>query len=188
MPLVLPAGLQDAHLMVVKRITNVCSCLGQLGITGAREFFNHPQGFLHSAGIGFQHLGAVGAGLLSGMSEPRSGIGRRGTGLPVTVRVQLSQLLSPVFERDHQVLSVQPEATPVLDHPQPLTGAVEVGIDQPGNTRVSARGDGHPFHGTVGRISCLVWRWRTVDQKARCTFWCGASVFSVASAFSSCGA
>ena len=58
--------------------------------------------------------------------------------------MQSPQPLTPVLEAYHQILLLQPEAAPVLDHPQAFPGTVEVGVDQPC----------HPWI-----QGCLVWGW-----------------------------
>ena len=63
-PMVVVAGLKDAHFVVVERVTHRGGCGGQGGVCGAGKLLDHPQGFLHTTGIGLHHLAAVGACLL----------------------------------------------------------------------------------------------------------------------------
>ena len=45
-------------------------------------------------------------------------------------RVQQTEALAQVLEPGHQIRAVQPEAAPVLHHPQPFSRAIEVGVQQ----------------------------------------------------------
>ena len=67
--------------------------------------------------------------------------------------MQPSQALSPILEGDHEVVAVQTETAPVLHHPQPFTGPIQVGVDQPRHTRIKAGVATHGFHGTLWRIA-----------------------------------
>ena len=173
--------------MVVERVAHFGCRSGKNGISRSGEFLNHPKGFLHAAGIGLHDGDAVGAGVLGRMAQPCRAVSGRGSGLSVSIVMQLAELLPPVLEGHDKVVTIEAEPTPVFDHAQPLTGSIEVGIDQPCHTGISAGGDRHRFHGTLGRISCLTRRWRTADLTAQCTCWCGESSCSEESVFSSSG-
>ena len=47
-----------------------------------------------------------------------------------TFLVPQAEALTQVLEPGHQIGAVQAEATPVLHHPQPFAGAIEVGVQQ----------------------------------------------------------
>ena len=41
-----------------------------------------------------------------------------------------AEALTQILEPGHQIRAVQPEAAPVLHHPQPFSRAIEVGVQQ----------------------------------------------------------
>ena len=81
---------------------------------------------------------------LGRMLQSGAGVGAGGAGLLVAVVMESTQALTPVLEAHHQILLLQPEAAPVLNHPQAFPGTVEVGVDQAC----------HPWI-----QGCLAWGW-----------------------------
>ena len=123
-------GAQQIHLEVVDGIAHRRGLLGQLGSLDPAEFLQHPQGLLHPARISRQHRRRLLPLLLGGMAQPSPRIRGRVAGQLEAVLMDPAQPLAQILAAGHQVRAIQGEASPVLEHPQPLTGPVEVGVEQ----------------------------------------------------------
>ena len=133
-------------LEVVEPIANLRRFRGQERILQTAIFLQHPQRFLHPRRIGGHHIRCRAAVELGRMPQACRGVRGGVAGQLVALPVKAPQSLAQVLGAGHQVGSVQPETSPVLQHPQSLPGAIEIGIDQSGDGS-GLVGVGWPFGG-----------------------------------------
>ena len=67
----------------------------------------------------------------------------------VVIAMQAAQALAHVLGAGHQIGAIHPKAGPVFQHPQPLAGAVEVGVKQPGHGQLIRAGRIGRTHGVM---------------------------------------
>jgi len=129
----LPAGTgsDHIHLQVVEGVANRRGLLSQAIIQPPPEFLQDPQGLLDPAAVGRHHGLRLFALPLGRMGHPRRDITGGVAGLLVALVMQTPQALAHVLAAGHQIGPIEAKTAPVLDHPQPLAGAVEVGVQQP---------------------------------------------------------
>ena len=151
-PLLAAAGcLEQIHLQVVEAVAQGRRFAGQFAIQAATKFLQHPQGLMHPARIGTHHLGWAEALQLGGMAHARRRIGGAVARQFVVVAVEPPQPLAHVLGAGHQIGAIQAKAGPILQHPQPFAGPIEVGIQQPGNSELIGVGVICRTHGVTAQ-------------------------------------
>jgi len=137
------AGSQQGDFEVVEVVTTGGGGFGQVAIDQSSEFFEHPEGFLDSGGVGGDYGRAVGAADLGRVSQARGRVTSGISGEFVTFVMELAQLLAKVLAAPDKIGSFQGKAGPFLHDPQPFTSAIQVGVDQALNRGLGFRGKGH---------------------------------------------
>jgi hypothetical protein len=136
-------GSQQGNFEVVEAVPAFCGGGGQVRIDQSPEFFEHPQGFLDSGGVGGDDRRAVATADLGWVSEARGRVAGGISGEFVTFDMKLAQALAQVLAAPDEIGPFQGKAGPFLHHPQSFASAIQVGVDQALNRDLGCRGKGH---------------------------------------------